>query len=460
MKQKVVFCFYTNDHEVNLGIGFMSTALRYGGVDTELVIYRDFPGSQVDTPGSVVAQILEKDPSIIAFSAMTLNWRRVKELIPPLRKDFDGLIIVGGYHAILEPEEVLSFPGVDGVCVGEGELPIISTVAAYKGGNRENMPNIEGMVFKNQEGQADAFKKCWIVKNLEDYPYMEYDIFDSVSKEGLRHMHIGVLSPAGFVSLPVITGRGCPYKCTYCCNSAFMKRYGNLKEFLRRYSVESAISNIERIVERYKPQFIEFFDETFIRNKPWVKNFCSRYKEEIGYPYMIMARIDLIDEEIVYAMAESGLKLVLFGVESGDEEYRKKFLNRKISDKTIIEGAKLLRKYGILIGTFNMFGMPFETKEMIEKTFALNAAIQPDAAYATIFQPLPGTELARIAKEHNMAAPPPDGMWDLHSPSLDTPELPSSYVVKKLTEFREIYANTQVVENYYSRLRKLAKPAE
>jgi len=340
--------------------------------------------------------------------------------------------------------------------VGEGELPLLRTVTAYDGGNR-NFPAIQGMVFRNQENRAASIQDRWLAENLDDYPYIDYDIFEAEGEKGLRSMHIGVLSPGGIYSLPVITGRGCPYKCTYCCNSALIDRYGGLKNYLRKYTLESAVSNIRGIVTKYNPQMIEFFDETFIRNRTWVKDFCSLYGKEIGLPYMIMARIDSLDEATVSVMAESGLKLVLFGLESGDEEYRARYLNRKMSDKTIKEGARLLRKHGVMIVTFNMFGMPFETKETIEKTFELNAAIEPDAAYSTIFQPLPGTELARIAHEHGMAIPPPDDRWDLHSPALDTPELPASYVMAKLDQFRGRFTNQQIVERYYGRLQSLVK---
>ena len=455
MHHKVVFCFYTNDHEVNLGIGFISAALKQRGVATDLVIYRDKPEKQIDTPESVAERILAKNPSMVAFSVMTFHWRRVSAVISLLRRTYKGPIVVGGYQAILSPEDVLRHPGVDGVCVGEGEQPLLEAVMAYPEGNG-SAPRIRGMVFRNQDDQEAAVKDRWLVGELSEYPFIDYDIFNFEGEKRLEQMHIGVLSPGGVYSLPVITGRGCPYRCTYCCNSALIDRYG-LKSYLRRYQPETAIANIKGIVKQYSPKMIEFFDETFIRNIQWVKDFCALYKKDVGLPFMIMARIDSLDENLISIMAESGLKLVLFGLESGDEEYRKRHLNRRMSDRTIKEGARLLRKFGIMIVTFNMFGMPFETKETMEKTFELNAAIEPDAAYSTIFQPLPGTELARVAYEHNMASPPPEGLWDLNSPSLDTQELPASYVSKKLDEFRNRFSSQNIVQNYYSRLQGLVK---
>lgn len=454
--KKVVFCFYTNDHEVNLGIGFMSAALKRRGIATDLVIYRDVVGKGTDSPQDVASRILAKEPSVVAFSAMTFNWAPISGVITLLRQSYDGLIVVGGYQAILDPEAVLANPGVDGVCVGEGELPLIMTAEGYEVGKKTAVP-IPGMVFKTQEDREDALRHPWLVEDLEAYPYIDYDIFAAECEKGLDKMHIGNLWPGGIYSLPVITGRGCPYRCTYCSNHALIQKYGGVKNYLRKYGRDAAISGIKALVAKHDPEMIEFFDETFVRNKAWVRDFCRAYKEEIGLPYMIMARIDSLDEETVSVLAESGLKLILFGLESGDEEYRARFLNRKMSDETIKVGARLLRNYGIMVATFNMFGMPFETKQTMQKTFDLNKALDPDVAYAFIFQPLPGTELARVAEQHHLTVSRSKERWDLQSPSLDTAELPASYVAEFTDRFRAEFSNQQRAERYYGRLRKCAK---
>ena len=457
MKNKIVFCFYTNDHEVNLGIAFISALLKRNDIESELVIYREIKGKQMDTPEIIASRILEKNPQIIAFSAMTFNWGHIRKVISALRDNFNGLILVGGYHAIISPDEIMAEPGVDGVCSGEGEIPLLKIARAYNGKNPVNYDEIEGIIFRNDKCPAESHKTPWVIGNLEDFPYLDYEIFIHENNLDLRHKHLGALSPAGIFSLPVIIGRGCPYKCTYCCNSVVMERFGGVKKFIRRYSVDNAISNIRKLASNYRPQFIEFFDETFTRSRGWTKEFCKRYRDEIGIPYSIMNRIDNLDEETVSIMAESGLKVVFFGLESGYEEFRKKFLNRQMNNDTIVSGAGLLKKHGINILTFNMFGMPYETKESVEKTIELNKIIQPDAAFGFIYQPLPGTKLGNIAYENNMTLPHPEvEMWDFHSPALDTPELPATYVKEKLEEFRSKFSNTRVVNDLYGRLREIA----
>lgn len=457
MSNKVVFSFHTIDYEYNMGIGFLSAFLRQNGVETDLVIYHEILGKPSDSAEAVAASILSKKPTIIAFSVMTVNWSRIEEVITVLRNTgYGGLIVVGGYHSVLAPEKVLLHPGVDAVCVGEGELPLLELVRHYDGTNSHSIPPILGMVYQGTNAD-DLTNKRWMIENLEDYPYIDYSLFDAEGTEPLSKKRLSPLSDADIFALQLITGRGCPYKCTYCSNSTLMDYYGGARRFLRKYTAESAVKNIKKLVQKFKPQFVEFMDETFVLDKKWIEEFCRLFKTEVGLPFIIMSRIDIIDDHIASVLAEGGAKLVFFGLESGDEEFRIKYLNRRMSNETIIEGARILKNHGIMIVTFNMFGMPFETKENLEKTFALNAAIEPDAAVPFVYQIIPGTELGRLAYENNMVPVRHDeDRWDFCSPSLDTAELPASYVLEQVDNFRSQFNNTVKIQSLYDKLRNIA----
>jgi anaerobic magnesium-protoporphyrin IX monomethyl ester cyclase len=454
MSNKVVLAFHTSDYEYNLGVGFLSACLQKNGIETDLVIYREMPGKPSDTAESVASLILSKKPAIVAFSVMTFNWHRIKPVISILREQFDGPVIAGGYHAILSPEEVLAYPGIDAVCTGEGERPMLEFIK-HLPLSKSNPPAIEGIAFKGQFRDEAAHGR-WLVERLEDYPFVDYDIF--AAEGDLRQKHLGPLSPGGIFSLPVITGRGCPFRCTYCSNSALIEHYRGVKRFVRRYPPEVAVRNVKGLAEKYRPDFFEFMDETFAMNKTWVEEFCLHYRREVGTPFLVMSRIDLIDEQTVSLLVESGLRLFLFGLESGDENYRSDYLNRKMTNEVIIRGAKILKKYGVLIGTFNIFGMPFETKETIQNTIALNSEIQPDAAIPFIYQPLPGTKLAKMAYDNGMVREHPEGTWDFCVSSLDTPELPASYVVEQADGFRARFSSPGQIQALYDKLRKVSMP--
>lgn len=456
-KGKIVFCFYTRDHEFNFGIGALSAALKREGYEVDLVVYRD-TSAHADTPEAVVRDIIGKKPSIVAFSVMTFNWLKVRQVISLLRKNYEGLIAVGGHHAVLMPEDVLSSPAVDVVCLGEGERPLIELANRVAAGGRNVTEDIAGLVFRSRGLPEETVRQRWLLERLEDYPYLDYEIFGSPDQ--LKEKYLGAMTPAGIFSLPVLTGRGCPYSCTYCNNDSLLKIYGGAARFVRRYSPDEAVRNIRQLVDKYSPQFFEFFDETFSLSREWIMDFCSRYRKEVDVPFLAMSRIDRLDEATISVLAQSGLKLLFFGLESGDEEYRKKFLKRPISNDAIRKGARLLKKYGVLVGTFNILGMPFETKESLEKTMALNEEIGADAAIPSVFQPLPKTVLGGIAHEHKMVLPPPGDQWDICAPALDTKDLPASYVAEIMEKFREKFSY-QNMQNVFDHIRKsVASPRQ
>jgi radical SAM superfamily enzyme YgiQ (UPF0313 family) len=452
---KITFCFHTSALEFNIGIAFLSAALQPLAVDVDLVIFREIseiPGKSIDTVEETVQRILDKKPSIVAFSIMTFNWRKIQQVITKLRPEFKGLIIVGGYHAILCPDEVLEFPGVDAVCLGDGEQPLIDLVNFFHDRPLHEVPDIPGMRFKR--GEPNKITKPWVMERLADYPYMDYELFLNEREQTFSEKYIGVLYPTGIYSLSVLTARGCPYKCTYCNNSTVMDILGGPKMFLRHYPAATVVDHIKNITNQYAPDFIEFFDEMFIKSASWNKEFCERYQKEVNLPFSILMRIDLCKDKMVRLLAESGLKLVFFGLECGDEEYRTRYMNRKMSNQKILKGAEILRKHGIMLVTFNMFGLPFETQQTIESTISLNRMVQPDAAFSFFYQPLPNTQLGKLAKDNGMIATPPEGQWDLHcSLGINNPNLPSEYIVKQVEAFSAEFNSTERFQQFIGKLR-------
>lgn len=229
---------------------------------------------------------------------------------------------------------------------------------------------------------------------------------------------------------------------------------GGPKHYLRKYSPGRAVNSIRELVVKYRPEFLEFIDEMFMKDSKWMNTFCAAYKKEIGLPFSINVRIDVCSERTIEMLADCGLRVVFFGLECGDEEYRRSYLNRHMGNDEILKGAAILRKHGILIVTYNMFGMPFENPDMLQKTFELNRELQPDAVGAFIYQPLPGTKLGRLAYDNNLVQPPPPDHWDYLAPSLDSRELPAAYVEEQVTLFREEF---DAPERMHSLNRKLFK---
>ena len=120
------------------------------------------------------------------------------------------------------------------------------------------------------------------------------------------------------------TYRGCPYNCTYC-NSPFSRNYekDTLGVFLRRKPANIIERDLNYYIDQYDPDLIMFQDDSFLaRPKKEIYEFCemwSKYK----IPFWFNTRIENCKPEILAALKEAGVYRMTFGLESGNEQYRK-----------------------------------------------------------------------------------------------------------------------------------------
>ncbi|MDP2947642.1 MAG: radical SAM protein, partial [Nanoarchaeota archaeon] len=134
-------------------------------------------------------------------------------------------------------------------------------------------------------------------------------------------------------------------------------------------------------------------------NKNWFYEFFDLYKREIRLPFKCNARIGTINLNMIKLLKEAGIVKLKFGVEHGNEDFRKKILNRHMSNKQIINTSRLCKKQGIECESFIMLGFPYETKKFFFDTVKLCGKIG-GRFDVSIFHPYPGTELSRVCQEN------------------------------------------------------------
>jgi len=200
----------------------------------------------------------------------------------------------------------------------------------------------------------------------------------------------------------VMTGRGCPYRCTYCCNTPILENWRSKKTFLRKYEPEAMVDELERLRDQYNVGYFEFWDELFLSNLKFVRAFFEIYKERIRLPFSINSRVEVMNEEFCHTAAEAGCHTIWFGIESGDEEYRARMLGRKMTNEQVIRAADNCRKAGIFRLTFNIVGAPLETAANMRKTLELNRRIAPEFFFFFPYIPLRGTPLYKIAEKQGL----------------------------------------------------------
>lgn len=238
--------------------------------------------------------------------------------------------------------------------------------------------------------------------NLEDIstiPFPDYEIYEVNGKIIVSDMVSNRLNKR---VLPVMTGRGCLYNCTYCSNSTLRKMWPNKKTFLRKYELEPYLDELLRLKNKYNIEYFEFWDELFLGDLTYAFKFFERYKDKINLPFSIVSRIEVMDYELCEKAAKAGCEAIYFGLESGNEEYRRKYLKRFDKNEQVLLAAENCKKVGINRVIFNIIGMPFETKSQMLDTLELNKQINPEYFYIFTYIPLKGTKLYDIAEENGL----------------------------------------------------------
>lgn len=362
------------------GIGYISSCLKAAGYDTSLV-YLETRLSKSE----FYKQIERISPDLIAFSSTTNQFEFVQTYTSMIKEIMPNIpIIVGGAHPTLSPETVINDENIDFVCIGEGEYPLLDLANAIdknKDYKNEDCRKIEN-IWAKSGGNIIRNSLRPLISNLDILHFADRELFDF--KEIVSHTN-------GWID--IMASRGCPYNCSYCCNHIFKKTFTGLGKYVRFRSVSNVLEEIKKLVSCYDVKSLNFQDDAFTLDHNWTQQFCDEYKKEFDIPFWINTRVDRTNEDIIKKLADAGCKGIRIGLESGNEEIRKKILKREMSNDEIRNFFSLARKYGLETYTCNMIGIPGETSQMIDDTIQLNRDVEPNYLQFSVYHPYPMTEL-------------------------------------------------------------------
>lgn len=341
------------------------------------------------------------------------------------------LIIAGGVHCTLSKEQVFeNFPKIDGICVGEGEVPLQQL--CYYLDNDQNYLTTPSFYFK--VNNSIVKNPVTHLREIDNMVPPDYTLFD----------YQKIIRDSGNC-FQMMLSRGCPYNCYYCCNHALRQTYLSKEKYVRFPSIQHSMKIIKSNLSLYPgTKKIVLADDTFTVNKEWLSDFCNQYKEEIGLPFLCNARVETINEEIVQWLKNAGCISINIGVESGNEWLRTNILNRKYTNKEIKAVFNIAKNYGIKQFSYNMVGLPFETKEMAKDTLKLNMELKPSYGKCFYFYPYPGTRLHKLCKDFDLLFDNTESL----SGYLEAPSLKETFMSHK--EMKKYFELAQVF--FYSRL--------
>jgi len=185
----------------------------------------------------------------------------------------------------------------------------------------------------------------------------------------------------------------------------FNELYEGTGEYGRRRSQENVLAELRVLRDAGNLSFVIFLDDTFTIHHPWVKEFCRLYKEEFRTPFCLHARVETVNEKMLYMLADAGCQQITYGVESGSERVRREIMHRPVTNQRFRDVFKWTNEAGIRVIANFMLGLPGETRAELDETYALAEELDSFDFGFFVFYPYPGTQLFTTCREKGYLPP-------------------------------------------------------
>src|SRR3989344_338057 len=409
---------------------------------------KDYSGREIDE-SKIKEDIQKSEAFVVGLRVLTGTHipRAIK--ISEIAKRLGKIVIWGGPHPTILPEQTLQNPYIDAVVIGEGEYTFQKLLEHYDG----KKVKLEGVgLKKNGKIKITPASKHFI--DLDKLPLPAWDLIEDINRYFPdKRQNV----------LPLSTTRGCAFKCGFCHNS---------NKNVRRYLGCYRIANPQRVIEEYnlvksliknKIEILDLGEDLHLVSKDYAKKFCDTLdKNGLNIKWVSAARYQTIDQEIIEMIAKKGCIRILLGIESGSPKIQK--MNNKIIElERTIKIAEIIRKNKIFLTNTYIFGHPSESEEELNMTLYYIKKIPADENIIQIYRPMPGTPYFDLCIERKKVQVPNklEG-WsgfgvlgnDINVSDIPTKKLLSIYYKTNLVEQSKFIINQQ---KYFLRNRMYKK---
>jgi radical SAM superfamily enzyme YgiQ (UPF0313 family) len=409
----------------SLGLAYLAAVSERRGDEV-----RVHDGDVEDRPVEEVAR--EFRPHLIGITANTTQvmsaWREAARLKAVLG---DVPIVIGGPHPTVLPHESAARPEIDIVVRGEGEATWEELSERIENG--ADLAGVRGITYRRPDGTiVDEPDRPAL--DLSTLPRPAYHYF---KMDRYTNLQPTVDHVEGY-SFPIMTSRGCPYRCSYC--SQIMERRWRMR------TPEDVVDEWEWLVREMGAAEIGVLDDSFNIDRKRVLRICDliieRNLQHVPWIMINGIRANLADEELLGKMRQAGCIRTAFGVESGNQHILDTIIHKQLTLDQVRKAFAAAKKVGMETIGFFIIGMPGETEETMDDTIRFACELDPLVANFSIATPFPGTELYDIVKARGriLAETWDDFVFFEGKARFELPDLPAELVERKWREaYRRFY---------------------
>lgn len=396
---KVLLFSMQKDTE-GLGLKFIHYDLLAQGHDSSILFLPRFHLESVGRRQELKRFIDTHAPGLVGVSLMSQEYEKARILTRFLKEHVPSLpVIWGGIHPTIDPVSCLE--EADYVCIGEGEQTMREVCALL---DRNQPINGVGNLCYLEQGTLRRNPLYPLLADLDTLPSYEHVAQNShiLHRETIQPLTPQInrrYAPYLGRTYSVLSSRGCPFACSYCCNSLFNQLYQDNK--IRRRSVEHVIQELERAIRDYPElKMINIQDDCFLAyNIKQVRQFFAEYNRRIGLPFIVHVIPTYLTEEKMAVLKESGLAWIVLGLQSGSDRVLRDVYQRKSYRRHFLQAATLVHHYQVA-GIYDVImDNPLENEEdtiaTIETFMETPKPFMPEIFSLSLY---PGTKIHDLAK--------------------------------------------------------------
>ena len=345
------------------------------------VVIKEYTINQIRD--EILKDIYLEQPDVICFSCYIWNVSFVKELVPDLMKILpDADFWAGGPEVSYDAEKFLrSNPAFSGVMVGEGEETFQELAGHYIEGKPENLKEIRGVAFRNEDKVPDIVHTGWReLMDLSKVPFAYQDL-----KEFKNRI------------IYYESSRGCPFSCSYCLSSIDKK--------LRFRDIEIVKKELQFFIDNKVPQ-VKFVDRTFNCKHDHAMTIWRYITEHDNgvTNFHVEISADLLREEELALMKtmRPGLIQLEIGVQSTNPQTIRAI--RRTMDFQKLKGiVDQIHSFGNIHQHLDLIaGLPYEGYESFHKSFCDVYALHPEQFQLGFLKVLKGSHMMEMTEEYKI----------------------------------------------------------
>ena len=338
---------------------------------------------------------------IVLSGSIVTHYKWMKWLTNTVRKyNRNSVIVIGNSVAGSIPKLFLQNSSADIAILGEGEITCLEVVKNIIA-NNNTWDNIDGLAYKDRNGNVIINKNRKGHKKLDDFPMINWGKFDTEKYFQKSYAAAKAIDDQKVRVMPVVTARGCAFRCTFCHFVFWNDPY-------RYRSPSNILAEIKRNIDEYQCNYISFWDDLSFASLAQAERFADAILASgLKFNWSAAVRVDLFGNpkhelrrrlDVAKKFKLSGCQSLGFSLESANSEILK-MMNKKIEGQYFIDQVALLDQVGITSMISVVFGYPIETRETISETFdmCLKAKVYPSIGYLL---PLPATGMYDHALKH------------------------------------------------------------